>query len=83
MEKIIMNNYIRMFDLLEIENKIELLARLSDNVNKTFRKPKKDKNELLESISGAWADIDDDIVDDIYNSRTFSSREIDLDNLDE
>lgn len=68
-----------MFNFLEIESKIELLARLTDNVNKTFRKSKKDKNELLESVSGAWATVNSDIVEEIYRSRTTSNREINLD----
>ncbi len=83
MEEVILNKYVRMFDLLDIETKLELLARLSDNVNKTFREPKKNKSELLESISGSWSTIDDSIIDEIYSSRTISEREIDFDSIDE
>lgn len=83
MEEIVLNKYIRMFDLLDLEAKLELLARLSENVHHSFKKPKRNKDDLLESISGSWSDVDDRIVDDIYNSRTISKREIDLDSIDE
>jgi hypothetical protein len=68
-----------MFDLLDIEAKLELMARLSENINQTFRRPEKNKNDLLESLSGSWTDVDDNIIDDIYASRTVSEREINLD----
>ena len=71
-----------MFDLLNMEAKLELLARLSENVHRSFNKPNKDKSELLESLSGSWSDVDENIVDEIYNSRTISDRNIDFDSLD-
>lgn len=46
---------------------------------KRKEKTKKDKNILLESLCGAWSDVDDGIVDEIYNLRTSSDRKIDLD----
>lgn len=70
----VLEKYVSMFDLLNIETKIALLARLSDNLNQSFRKTKRDKKELFESLAGSWADVDDSIVEDIYNSRTYSER---------
>ncbi len=78
MSEIVLNKYIRMFDLLDLEAKLELLARLSENVNRSFKHPKDDKHALLESLSGSWEDVDDSIVDEIYSSRTTSDKEIDF-----
>ena len=39
-----------------------------------------EKEKLLEELCGAWADIDEvELIKDIYESRTFSDKEIDLD----
>jgi hypothetical protein len=53
MEEVIINRYMKMFDLLDIETKLELLVRLSDNVNRSFKSPRKDKEDILETISGS------------------------------
>ncbi len=79
MNNIALRKYIQMFELLDLETKLELLAKLTDNINRTFKKPKRDKTELLDSLCGSWDDIDDAIIDEIYNSRTTSNREIELD----
>jgi hypothetical protein len=54
------------------------LARLSENVNRSFKHPKDDKHALLESLSGSWEDVDDSVIDEIYSSRTTSDKEIDF-----
>lgn len=79
MENFVLDKYMRMFDLLDIEAKLELLTRLTDNINKSFKKPKKNKEALLDALCGTWSDVDDSIIDDIYSSRTISDRQIDLD----
>ena len=39
-----------------------------------------EKEKLLEELCGAWADIDEvELIKDIYESRTFSDKQIDLD----
>ncbi len=83
MEEVIINRYLKMFDLLDIETKLELLVRLSDNVNRSFKRAEKDKADLLDSISGSWSDVDDRIVEEIYTARTLSNREVDLGGIDE
>lgn len=60
-----------MFDLLDIEAKLELMAKFSENISQTFKNSRRDKAELLESLSGSWANMDDSIVDDIYNSKRY------------
>ena len=57
MKDIVLNKYVRMFELLDMEAKLKLLTQLTENINKTFKKPEKDKNELLEALCGSWKDI--------------------------
>jgi hypothetical protein len=79
MNPLFLDKYMRMFDLLDIEAKLELMTKFSENISQTFKQSRKDKTELLESLSGSWADVDNSIVDDIYNSRTLSDKGINLD----
>ncbi|NBB88176.1 MAG: hypothetical protein GVX96_00105 [Bacteroidetes bacterium] len=65
---------------MSLELKIELLSRLADSIKSGYsgdREP--DKKELSRELFGAWADMDDDITELIYSSRTTSDREINLD----
>jgi hypothetical protein len=78
MNPLFLDKYMRMFDLLDIEAKLELMTKFSENISQTFKQSRKDKTELLESLSGSWADVDNSIVDDIYNSRTLSDKGINL-----
>lgn len=79
MKEIVVDKYVRMFDLLNIEAKIDLLAKLTENIKNTFKKAGRDKKMLLESLNGSWQDIDESIVSEIYQSRTTSHREVDFD----
>lgn len=81
MENNVIDHYVRMFDLLEIEAKLELLAKLTDNIKNSFNNPQSntDKNALLNALSGSWVDVNDQIIEDIYDARTLSDREIELD----
>lgn len=71
--------YVKLFDVLDMEAKLELLARLSDNIKHSFHKKPRDKQALLEGLAGAWEEVDDSLVEEIYAARTVSSREINLD----
>ena len=82
MKEVILNSYIRMFDLLDVEAKLELLVKLSENVKDSFKKPTDDKEEILDTLSGTWSDVDDSIVDDIYESRTIYGLKVDFDSID-
>ena len=79
MDNFIVNRYIRMFESLDVEVKLELLSKLSESIKSSFKKSNENKNDLLEELAGSWSDIDDGIVDEIYRSRTMSTREISLD----
>jgi hypothetical protein len=74
------SKYVKLFELMSLELKIELLSRLADSIKSGYsgdREP--DKKELSRELFGAWADMDDDITELIYSSRTTSDREINLD----
>lgn len=79
MEDFVFNRYIRMFDLLDVETKLELLAKLTENINKSFKRQTTDKYKLLDTLCGAWGDVDDGIVEDIYHARTTSDKAINFD----
>jgi len=80
MENLLISKYVKLFELMSLELKIELLSRLADSIKSGYsgdREP--DKKELSRELFGAWADMDDDITELIYSSRTTSDREINLD----
>jgi hypothetical protein len=70
-----------MFDVLDMNMKLELLKKLTENIQNSFKTvpPEVNKEELLEKLAGAWSDVDDSLVDEIYESRTISDRIINLD----
>ena len=76
MEVTKINNYMKMFSSLDMESKIELMRRFSENVSVTFNSTQNKKRELLDKLSGSWSNIDDKLIEDIYQSRTVSNREI-------
>ena len=63
--------------MMSLELKIELLSKLTDSIkNEMKSESKPDKQALLKELYGAWADMDDDITEIIYSSRTTSDRAI-------
>lgn len=80
MENLIVSKYGKFFELMSLESKIELLSMLTDSIKSGFSGEKAaSKKELAAELFGAWADMDDDITELIYSSRTTSDREINLD----
>ena len=71
----------RMFDSLELKDKLEMLSQMTENIKKSIEEPKPpvDKMALLEELCGSWADMDDKVIQEIYGRRTISDREINLD----
>ena len=66
---------------LSTESKLEILSELTEDLKANFNTDKKeDKKALLEKLSGAWKDdpvLDsDELIEDIYNSRTISDKNI-------
>jgi hypothetical protein len=80
MENYIISRYLRLFEALSIEVKLELLSKLTESIHKGFKKPQKDKTTLLNELFGAWSDIDDEkIIKEIYNSRSITDKSISFD----
>ena len=55
MEKIIISKYLRMFEPLTIELKLELLSKITDSIKRDFKRSEIDKKQLLNEICGAWS----------------------------
>ena len=81
MEKVIVNRIMTLINTLSIENKLEILTKLSENLKLNFNPNKNnlDKGRLLDELCGAWSDIDENLVDDIINSRSISDKKISFD----
>lgn len=56
MENIIVYNFMRLIAPLKIETKLELLARLSENLREDYHTEPVDKESLLEELHGSWRD---------------------------
>lgn len=80
MENSIVARYRRLIEPLTLETKLELIAKILEDIKAGITaKPASNKEELLEKLYGAWSDVDDVMVDDIINSRMVSDKEINLD----
>jgi len=80
MENFIISRYLKMFEALTIEVKLELLSKLTENIKSSFKQPETNKEQLLDELCGAWNDIDEEkMIKDIYESRTISNKVISLD----
>jgi len=79
MKNITVDKYMRMLEPLSMEDKLELLSRLSESLKKNFFTDKSDKEKLLDKLAGAWKDSDEITAEDIRAARTTSNRDINLD----
>lgn len=78
MENIVVNRLMRLINSLSIELKLELLSRLSENVRKSFTSDSEEdsREKRLEELFGAWSGTDENLAENIMQSRTTSDREI-------
>lgn len=79
MENAIVNRYMRLIEPLTLETKLELVAKIVENLKSGMTTPGLDKDKLLDKLYGSWGDVNDSIINDIINSRTVSEKEINLD----
>ena len=81
MSELVINWYLRLFDLLSAKHKVELLSRLKERVKTSFANEENHeeatKEEALLAMMEDWEDIVID-GDSIVNNRTSSSRVYDL-----
>lgn len=76
MDNYLITRYTKLFETLSMELRLELLSRLTEVIKKGFKKSEEDKSKLLKELYGSWKDIDEEVVKDIYDSRTISDKEI-------
>jgi hypothetical protein len=79
MKNLIVTRYMRLLEPLTIDIKLELLSRLSASLKKNFVSSTKEKERLLEELSGSWSDVEDELIEDIRLARTTSEKDINLD----
>ena len=81
MERLIVERYMKLIEPLGNEIKLELISRVIESLKETFKKPEPepDKEKLLNELYGSWSDVDEEIINEIYEARTISDQEIDLD----
>lgn len=79
MENVMIARYLRIFEPLGVEVKLELIAKLTESIKRGFKKSNDDKKKLLGELSGSWSDVSDDIISDIYSSRSSSDKDINFD----
>lgn len=81
MERLIVERYMKLIEPLGYEMKLALVSKVIESLRGTFRKPEPepDRKRLLNELYGSWSDVDEGIIDEIYETRTMSDKEIDLD----
>lgn len=79
MENALISRYLKLFEPLSTELKLELLAALSENIKAGWKKSRVNKKLLFNDLRGSWSDVSEDIEEEIYSSRTISDKEINLD----
>ena len=77
MENTIVNNYMKLIEPLAFGIKLELLSKLSENIRESLNKETLEKSsgsndDILDELSGTWSDVSDNLVEEIYASRTIS-----------
>lgn len=80
MNNYVVSRYIKLFEVLSIEVKLELLAKLTESIKQNIKKTTPNKHHLLGQLYGAWKDVDEEkMIHNIYSSRTFSDKDITFD----
>ena len=63
---------------LSTEDKLEILAKLSESLKADFQIGKDNKDRLLDDLAGTWSDLEDELAHEIISSRYGSDRDITL-----
>ncbi len=79
MENIAINRLMRLINSLSIESKLEVLSKLSESLKISINPKNSSKDRLLDELYGAWKDIDDDLIKDIFKNRSKSDKDISFD----
>lgn len=81
MSNLVVDRVMKIISPLSFNTKLELMAEISENLrqNNLENNDNESKQDTLASLFGAWKDIEDNIIEDIYSARSNSSREISFD----
>lgn len=80
MNELTISEYAKRFEFMSLESKIALLSLLTERIKQDMSKKKENsKASLAKELFGVWANVEDDMEQVIYSSRTSSDRIIDLD----
>ena len=74
--------YLELFKPLSLQEKLTVLAALTEELRASTSVESDNisaRNELFETTSGAWSDIDIDVEQVIYESRSASTRDLNFD----
>lgn len=80
-QKDMVENYFALIENLSDDDKIELIARISNSIiEKRQQKQGETKEEILKKTYGCFesSKTADEIIDEIYNSRHFSDKNLQL-----
>lgn len=79
----LVSKYMNMLAPLNFEVKLAILSKLSENLQSEFAQNQESeierKTQLLHKLSGSWSDVDDSIVDEVLESRSFNDNDINFD----
>lgn len=80
MENLTVNWLMSLIKPLSIENKLEIISKISNSLKGFYSSnAKKNKEKLLAELNGVWSKTDSGLVNEIYESRSISTRDINLD----
>lgn len=79
MSNLVVDSYLSIIDRMDLDSKLALLAGLTESIRTSVRKPESDKQKLLYELFGAWEDVDEGLVDEIYSLREIPDDDISFD----
>ena len=65
-----LSRYLGLIEPLSIDMKLALISALAESIRSDLEKVKVDKGKLFEELKGSWADVDGNIEEEIYGSRS-------------
>ncbi len=69
MGSISVTSLMRLINSFSIEEKLEVLGKVSESIRLSYQTKEDTKDKLLDELFGSWSDVNDDLVDDILNRR--------------
>lgn len=82
MENSVITRFVKLFDVLTLDLKLELMTKLALNIQNSIPKDREmsqEKVEILDGLFGSWKDVDEDVVETIYADRQSSNRGLAID----